>query len=141
MADAWIKGACHCGSVQFRVKLADGLGTARRCNCSFCRMRGAVVVSAPLEDIEILQGHSELSSYRFGTMIAQHYFCAICGIYTHHQRRSDPSQYGVNVACLAGVSPFDFAEVPVSNGVNHPADTPSGRSRIAGILRYTPDPG
>ena len=30
--------------------------------------------------------------------------------------------YGVNVACLKGVSPFDFADVPVIDGVNHPAD-------------------
>ncbi len=36
------KAACHCGTVQFRVKLTDGLRTARRCTCSFCRMRGAL---------------------------------------------------------------------------------------------------
>ena len=140
MADAWIKGACHCGSVQFRVKLTDGLGTARRCDCSFCRMRGAVVVSAKISDLEILAGQTALTHYRFGTMTAQHYFCAICGIYTHHQRRSDPAQYGINVACLEGVSPFDFAQVPVNDGVHHPADAPSGRSRIAGILRYRRTP-
>ena len=36
-------GACHCGTVRFRVRLPDGLkGT--RCNCSFCRMRGAVAI-------------------------------------------------------------------------------------------------
>ena len=39
---------CHCGAVAFTVALTDGLNTARRCSCSFCRMRGAVVVSAPL---------------------------------------------------------------------------------------------
>ena len=37
-------GACHCGQVRFRVTLAEGLSTARRCSCSFCRMRGAVTV-------------------------------------------------------------------------------------------------
>ena len=140
MADAWIKGACHCGSVQFRVKLTDGLGTARRCDCSFCRMRGAVVVSARISDLEILAGQTALTLYQFGTMTAQHYFCAICGIYTHHQRRSDPTQYGINVACIEGVSPFDFAQVPVNDGVHHPADAPSGRSRIVGILRYRRTP-
>lgn len=34
-------GACHCGTVQFHVRLTDRLNTARRCNCSYCRMRGA----------------------------------------------------------------------------------------------------
>jgi hypothetical protein len=45
--------------------------------------------------------------------------------------------YGVNVACLEGVSPFDFAEVPVMDGVAHPSDT-GGPSRLAGLLRFVP---
>ena len=45
------RGACHCGAVKFRVRLSKGLRTARRCNCSFCRMRGAVAVSAPLDGV------------------------------------------------------------------------------------------
>ena len=81
-------------------------------------------------------GEEALSVYRFNTMTAKHYFCAHCGIYTHHQRRSDPSQYGVNVACLAGISPFDFDEVPVNDGINHPSD--GEEPRLAGILRFTP---
>lgn len=31
---------CHCGAVAFTVELTDGFNTARRCSCSFCRMRG-----------------------------------------------------------------------------------------------------
>lgn len=131
-----IHASCHCGAVTFRVKLTDGLQTARRCTCSYCRMRGAIAVSANLDGIEILSGSDTLTLYQFGTMTARHYFCSICGIYTHHQRRSNPEQYGVNVACLEGVSPFDFAEVPVSDGVHHPADAGSPGPRIAGVLRY-----
>lgn len=131
-----IHGSCHCGAVTFRVRLTDGFRTVRRCTCSYCRMRGAIAVSANLDDLEILSGRDVLSLYQFGTMTAQHHFCSICGIYTHHQRRSNPDQYGVNVACLDGVSPFDFAEVPVSDGVNHPADAGSAGPRIAGVLRY-----
>ncbi|MEX0578538.1 GFA family protein, partial [Enterobacter cloacae subsp. cloacae] len=47
---------CHCGAVAFTVALTDGLNTARRCSCSFCRMRGAVVVSAPLTGITVTKG-------------------------------------------------------------------------------------
>ena len=131
------EGACHCGAVRFHVRLTDGLRTARRCTCSFCRMRGAVVVMAGTGGIKFLEGEEALTSYRFHTGSAQHFFCSHCGIYTHHQRRSDPSQYGVNVACLDGVSPFDFSEVPVVDGVNHPNDT--GRpARLAGTLRFIP---
>ena len=108
-----IDGACHCGTVRFRVRLTNGLHTARRCTCSYRRMRGAVVVLADLSGVEILAGSDSLSLYTFNTGTAKHYFCSKCGIYTHHQRRSNPRQYCVNVACLAGLSPFDLEDVVV----------------------------
>ena len=91
---------CHCGAVAFTVELTDGLNTARRCSCSFCRMRGAVVVSAPLSGITVTRGEDKLTEYRFNTGTARHFFCPVCGIYTFHQRRSNPNEYGVNVACF-----------------------------------------
>jgi hypothetical protein len=130
-------GRCHCGAVRFEATLRDGFNTIRRCTCSFCRMRGAIAVSAEMGGVKILEGEDVLTSYRFNTGIAQHFFCSRCGIYTHHQRRSNPNQYGVNVACLDGVSPFDFEEVPVTDGVNHPGDI-GGVARQAGVLRYFP---
>ncbi len=132
-AEGWATAACHCQAVRFRVRLAEGLGTARRCDCSLCRMRGAVAVSAAMGDIEIVAGGDELTEYRFNTGVARHFFCSRCGIYTHHRRRSNPDQYGVNVACLEGVSPFDFAEVPVNDGRHHPSD---GGGGAIGVLRF-----
>lgn len=131
---------CHCGTVRFTVALSDGVRTAKRCNCSYCRMRGAVAVSANLEDIKVLQGEDALTLYQFNTREAKHYFCSKCGIYTFHQRRSSPDQYGVNVACIEGMSPFDFAEIPVSEGRTHPKDRPGGGAVIAGWLRYETNP-
>jgi hypothetical protein len=130
-----VEGACHCGAVRFTVTLAEGLEQPRRCNCSFCRMRGAVVVSARREDLRITSGNDALRLYQFNTRQAEHYFCSVCGIYTHHRRRSNPDQISLNVACLAGVSPFDFECVPVYEGVLHPNDRPGGYE-IAGYLRY-----
>ena len=132
-----ILGSCHCGGVQFHVKLTDGLHTARRCTCSYCRMRGAIAVSADLGGVSFIKGADTLSAYQFGTMTAKHYFCPNCGIYTHHQRRSNPTRYGINVACLEGITPFDFPEVRVLDGVNHPLDS-STEPRIAGLLRFVP---
>lgn len=133
------EGGCHCGTVRFRVRLADGLRKPRRCTCSMCRMRGAVAVTAMVGDLEVTSGEDQLTEYRFNTGVARHYFCSRCGIYTHHQRRSNPEELGVNVACLDGVSPFDFTEVPVGDGVNHPKDDPQGRGgRFVGMLRYEP---
>lgn len=131
-------GQCHCGAVRFDVQLSDGFNTIRRCTCSYCRMRGAVAVSAAVGGIRFIRGEDMLTSYRFNTGEAQHFFCSRCGIYTHHRRRSNPDQYGINVACLDGISPFDFPEVPVIDGVNHPNDN-DGVTRRAGILRFEPD--
>lgn len=130
--------ACHCGAVRLRVRLAEGFATARRCSCSYCRMRGAIAVSAAAADIELVAGEGNLTLYQFNSRTAKHYFCRTCGIYTHHQRRSNPNQYGINVACIEGVSPFDFADVPVVDGVQHPSDTGRG-VRVIGHLRFTPD--
>jgi hypothetical protein len=100
-------------------------------------MRGAVTVSAQLDGLVITSGREALSEYQFNTRTARHYFCSICGIYTHHQRRSDPRQFGINVACLEGVSPFDFAEVYVNDGVNHPSDRGTNAiGRTVGVLRF-----
>lgn len=135
-----LRAACHCGAIRFTVRLSAGLDSARRCSCSYCRMRGAVAVSAPLDGITFLEGEDRLSRYSFNTGTAKHYFCPKCGIYTHHQRRSDPTQYGVNLACLKGHSPFDLAEVPVLDGVNHPADGEAAQQpRVKGVLRFTPE--
>lgn len=113
---------CHCGAVELAVTLSDGLNSKRRCDCSFCRRRGAVAVSAPLDGIRIVRGENALSLYQFNTGSAKHYFCRHCGIYTHHQRRSNPNEYGVNAGALEGVNPRDLDPVPWNDGVNHPSD-------------------
>jgi hypothetical protein len=123
--------------VRFEAELADGFNTIRRCTCSLCRRRGAIAVSAKLGGVTITGGADKLSSYRFNTGTAEHFFCSVCGIYTHHQRRSNPNEYGVNVACLDGVSPFDFHDVPVLDGERHPSDH-GGQLLWAGTLRFEP---
>lgn len=133
-----IEGACHCGAVQFTVTLTQGFASARRCTCSLCRMRGAVAVTSTPADFRLTLGEGKLATYRFNTRTAEHHFCSLCGIYTHHKRRSNPDQFGVNVACLKGVSPFDFREVVVYDGERHPADDAEHRTYTAGVLRFEP---
>jgi len=43
-------------------------------------------------------------------------------LFPHHQRRSDPTEFGFNVACLDDVNVFALGPIPVLDGVNHPAD-------------------
>ena len=116
------KLTCHCGAVELQVQLSDGLNTARRCDCSFCARRGAIVVSAPLDGIEIVKGKDDLTLHQWGTNTAKHYFCRTCGIYTHHQRRSNPSEFGINVAALESINSRDLGAVDWHDGINHPSD-------------------
>lgn len=133
-----LDGSCHCGAVKFTATLPFGFSSARRCTCSICRMRGAIAVTSTGEHFRITEGEEKLATYRFNTKTAEHHFCTTCGIYTHHKRRSSPDQLGVNVACLEGVSPFDFAEVVVFDGQRHPGDNPEHRTYTAGVLRFEP---
>lgn len=120
--------------------LTEGFASARRCTCSICRMRGAVAVTSTPETFEVTKGQDKLSTYRFNTNVAEHHFCSVCGIYTHHKRRSNPGQLGVNVACIKGVSPFDFSEVVVFDGERHPSDSAEHKTYVAGVLRFEPAP-
>mgnify|MGYP001794292788 CR=1 FL=1 len=113
---------CHCGAVELALARIQPLSTARRCDCSFCRRRQAANVSVRVEDLTVTKGAEHLATYSWGTGTAQHYFCKICGIYTHHRRRSDPGEYGVNVYCIEGVNPADLEPLGWNDGVNHPSD-------------------
>ncbi len=66
-----MKLTCHCGAVELDVTLSDGLKTARRCDCSFCRRRGAIAVTAPLDGVKIVRGEDRLTLYQWGTGTAK----------------------------------------------------------------------
>ena len=116
------KATCHCGAVELRLRLPDGIRNPQRCDCSFCRRRAAPNISVPLADLEVVRGADKLSLYTWNTSTAQHYFCSICGIYTHHQRRSNPNEFGVNLGTIDGVNPAEYEPMPWDDGVNHPSD-------------------
>jgi hypothetical protein len=119
---------CHCGAVELDVTPSDPPGAARRCDCSFCRRRGVAALTVPRGDLRIVRGADNLTLYQWGTKTARHYFCKTCGIYTHHRRRSNPDEYGVNLGALDGVNPRDYEPLAWSDGVNHPSDR-KARSR------------
>lgn len=116
------RASCHCGAVVLELDLPDGIVDPRRCDCSLCRRKGAVMASVSLGGLRVLKGAEQLKLYQFNTRTAKHYFCSRCGIYTHHQRRSNPQAYGYNVGCLEGINPLAMADIPTHDGVNHPAD-------------------
>ncbi|MDF0603121.1 GFA family protein [Psychromarinibacter sp. C21-152] len=113
---------CHCGAVELSVVIDRPLAEAKRCDCSFCRRRGAPMLGVPLDKLTVVTGADKLTLYTWGTGTAQHYFCSVCGIYTHHRRRSNPNEYGINLGALEGVNPRELGEFAWTDGVNHVSD-------------------
>ena len=127
-------GSCHCGGVRFTVRV-PAEPRVRRCNCTICSMKGVVMLDVPLADLTIDHGEELLTLYTFNTGEAKHRFCSRCGIHPFHLNRSDPDKFGINAACIEGMSPYDWEEVPVYDGQNHQRDT-GGAGRYAGVMRF-----
>jgi hypothetical protein len=114
--------SCHCGAVQLRFPMVGGLEGLRRCDCSICRRKYPGAVSSTVAGLVVEQGADQLRLYQFGTMTAKHWFCGVCGIHTHHQRRSNPDEMGINVACIDGLPPRIAGDAEWVEGVIHPND-------------------
>ena len=54
------RGGCYCGAVQFEVELHNGFEKLRRCNCSLCRRKGAVMASVAIDNLRVAKGEDKL---------------------------------------------------------------------------------
>ncbi|WP_426415044.1 GFA family protein [Aestuariirhabdus sp. LZHN29] len=95
-------GSCHCGAVRFSFEhppIERGL----RCNCSYCSRKGALMTpeAFPEELLRIEAGEQDLGLYQFGRLVAKHYFCKQCGIYTFNETVRKPGFYRANLGCVA----------------------------------------
>ena len=108
-------GKCHCGKIEF--ELMCDLKDLKRCNCSHCRRKGFVMTTVKLDEFKLISGKKDLMVYKWNTKIAKHYFCKHCGINTHHQRRSKPNEYGVNIGCLEDFKMEWIEDVKYTEGV------------------------
>ncbi|MCV0426331.1 MAG: GFA family protein [Roseibium sp.] len=115
------QGACHCGRIRFEV-LAE-IDHVRVCDCSVCRMRGALIHRIPKDDLKLLTPLNDLTLYQWGSRSAKDYFCPVCGILPF-RKPSDPTReeldqgiapfdgWAVNTRCLAD---FDLENAPRKN--------------------------
>lgn len=94
-------GGCHCGAVRFEVDVPPS-PELWLCNCSICERTGYVHLIVPRGCFRLLAGAERLSRYRFNTGVAEHLFCAVCGIKSFYVPRSHPDGYSVNARCLDG---------------------------------------
>ena len=112
---------CHCGSVEAEINVSE-FDKILRCNCSICKRKSAIMSMVTNENFKIIKGENRLKIYQFHTKVAKHYFCSNCGIYTHHNPRSNPSMTGFNLGCIDELDTFKVENVIVIDGKNHPLD-------------------
>ena len=116
-----MNGFCHCRKVQFKVETSkqDILQGIYRCDCSLCTKKGIIMKAIPKEDFQLLKGNQFLSTYKWNKNIAEHFFCSICGVYTHHKRRRDPSQFSINISCIQDLELPEAKEIELIKGSEH----------------------
>ena len=68
------------------------------------------MATVEIERFHITGGAQALHEYRWNTGQSPHYFCATCGVYVYHRRRSNPLFYGINARCIQGL---DTESLPV----------------------------
>lgn len=107
------RGGCHCNRVRFEVDAQDEI-EALDCNCSMCSKSGFLHLIVPVSSFRLLSGADDLREYTFGTGVAKHRFCSVCGVKSFYIPRSNPDGVDVNVRCLdrstirrLRVAPFD----------------------------------
>ena len=116
------KISCHCKSVEIEVNSSNLLDNLIRCNCSICKRRGAIMAIVDYDNIKVVKGEDKISLYQFHTRTAKHYFCSVCGIYTHHQTRVNINKYGINVGCIDEINSLELVNIKNNDGANHPLD-------------------
>jgi hypothetical protein len=110
------KGGCHCGRVRFEVIAPAKLEVAD-CDCTICSKYGYLHLIVPAERFTLISGREALSTYSFNTRVAQHFFCATCGVKSFYVPRSHPNGISVNARCIdsgtvesMSVTPFNGRE-------------------------------
>jgi hypothetical protein len=93
------EGRCHCGRVRFAFS-SEPITTGKRCNCSICVRKGAVMSSSyvPAADFEPHDNPEDMSEYRWNDRVVDHLFCKTCGIFPYF----GGAEYGyrVNLGCI-----------------------------------------
>ncbi len=93
------QGSCHCKAITFKVEAPENI-EADLCNCSICSKSGFLHLIVPLNKFKQLSGADSITAYTFGSGVAQHSFCKVCGVKPFYTPRSNPDGIDVNVNCL-----------------------------------------
>ncbi len=91
-----IKGACHCGDIQFELSRKPEWLTS--CNCSICVKLGAIWAHDEASSITLIYESDTTSTYIWGDKTLAFHTCKTCGCTTHWENLDSTkySRIGVN---------------------------------------------
>jgi hypothetical protein len=111
------QGSCHCGAVRFTARVDVSAGTGK-CNCSICRKMRLWSFEAGEDTFTLIAGAEALTDYVGRNEVAQHFFCATCGIHAFDRidmpNMSGHVYYNVSVDCLDGLDVDELMAAPVN---------------------------
>ena len=100
-----MSGSCHCGGV--RVEVPGAPEWVASCNCSICRMTGALIGYYPPADVRV---EGATATYVTGDRFILFHHCPACACHTH---------WSANPEALAGDLPDEVRAVLTTRmGVN-----------------------
>lgn len=131
------EGKCHCGAIGFvfRTALEPPQWSIRACQCTFCRLHGALSASDPLGSLAFEeQVPGSLQRYQFGRRTADFWVCRTCGGYIGATMQSGSQRFGIiNVHALHPL----LAELPQPTPMHYESE--SNAERLARReQRWTP---
>jgi hypothetical protein len=115
------KARCHCGRVRFSFR-GPPITKAKRCNCSLCERRGAVLSWSyiPAADFTPHDNPDDLGLYLWNETVLSNYFCKTCGIFTYiGDGEGAKDGYRVNLGCVEGLDTLGL-EITLIDGRSLP---------------------
>lgn len=109
-----VSGSCHCGAVRFEVEEPEQVID---CNCSHCRLYGALVAYYPQRDVRFA-AEPDTFIYQWGDRDLEFHHCRTCGCATHTTIAgvADAEKIAVNARLIRGLDPKRTKLVQKNNG-------------------------
>ena len=113
-----IEASCHCGGVRYTVDEAPA--SALDCNCSHCRLYGALWAFYPQRAIKFA-APPDTFVYQWGDRMLEMHHCRTCGCFSHSTvaGTDDAEKISVNIRLMHGLTPQTVRVVQKNNGNDH----------------------
>lgn len=112
-----IEASCHCGGVRYTVE--NSPESVLDCNCSHCRLYGALWAYYPQRDVKF--GADDTFIYMWGDRMLEMHHCKTCGCFSHFTiaGTNDDPKIGLNARLMRGLDPANVPLVQKNNGNDH----------------------